>query len=123
MQRTTVGSHAPLIRRLVNSLEPAGPELRIADFGCGPGQSAIEAAPPAIEAWRAGGNARAYSGAFRACGLSSLRSYLLARFANTAEHEEDLEREFFRRFEELYRREPGRHAFEVFPLRIILRRR
>lgn len=343
VQRTMVGLHAPLIRRLVNSLEPASPEFRIADFGCGPGQSAIEAVRPAIEAWRAGGNtgcitvchadqpgndwnalfaratgpegytrdagdirieacvgsfydqmvgtgsvdiatsfaashwlggpvrlhspgtvwfadlapaaraelrdraladwsrflhcrarelrpggvllvvtigaipdaadpsgfavagrglyravqqvaegmaqdglidrdvldhfvfgfwflseaearapfetdrdlasaftveeisltppapdqrdifapllsdpdayARAYSGAFRACGLSSLRSYLLAPSARDAGHEEDLEREFFRRFEDLYRREPGRHAFEVFPLRVVLRRR
>ncbi|MEO1089545.1 MAG: hypothetical protein AAFX81_02845 [Pseudomonadota bacterium] len=52
-QRQLVGHHTPRIRGLVDRLGRIDPELRIVDYGCGPGTSAIEAVRPAVEAYRA----------------------------------------------------------------------
>lgn len=41
------------IRQLVGKLGRVEPELRLVDYGCGPGMSAIETVRPAIEAYRA----------------------------------------------------------------------
>ncbi|MEX0348831.1 MAG: hypothetical protein AB3N15_05345 [Paracoccaceae bacterium] len=41
------------IRRLVGKLGRVEPELRLVDYGCGPGSSAIETVRPAIAAYRA----------------------------------------------------------------------
>ncbi|MFA3917225.1 hypothetical protein [Ruegeria hyattellae] len=41
------------IRRLVGKLGRVEPELRLVDYGCGPGMSAIETVRPAIETYRA----------------------------------------------------------------------
>ncbi|WP_372570907.1 hypothetical protein [Ruegeria jejuensis] len=41
------------IRRLVGKLGRVEPELRLVDYGCGPGMSAIETVRPAIAAYRA----------------------------------------------------------------------
>ncbi|MEO1093237.1 MAG: hypothetical protein AAFX81_21685, partial [Pseudomonadota bacterium] len=54
MQRSLVESHAQQLRRVVGEIGPLDGEFRIVDYGCGPGQSAIEAVRPAIEAYRAG---------------------------------------------------------------------
>jgi SAM dependent carboxyl methyltransferase len=41
------------IRGLIERLGQVEPELKIVDYGCGPGTSAIEAVAPAVEAYRA----------------------------------------------------------------------
>jgi hypothetical protein len=51
-QRSMVEAHAPTIRKLVQDIGRAGPEFRIADYGCGPGASTVSIAQPAIEAYR-----------------------------------------------------------------------
>ncbi len=53
MQQRLVRHHAERIRDLVQRLGLVRPELRIVDYGCGPGPSAIDAVAPAIEAYRA----------------------------------------------------------------------
>ena len=53
MQQRLVQHHAERIRSLVHRLGLAQPELRIVDYGCGPGPSAIDAVAPALEAYRA----------------------------------------------------------------------
>jgi len=53
VQQALVSRHADRIRRLVASLGEVRPELKIVDYGCGPGHSAIEAVRPAIEGYRA----------------------------------------------------------------------
>ncbi|MCR9135192.1 MAG: class I SAM-dependent methyltransferase [Alphaproteobacteria bacterium] len=53
MQQQLVNYHAERIRDLVQRLGLVQPELRIVDYGCGPGQSAIDAVAPAVEAYRA----------------------------------------------------------------------
>ncbi|MEM6460988.1 MAG: hypothetical protein AAF724_03645 [Pseudomonadota bacterium] len=53
MQQQLVLHHDPLIRALVGRLAPAGEDLRLVDYGCGPGDSALQAVMPAIETWRA----------------------------------------------------------------------
>ncbi len=40
------------IRALMARLDVAGPELKIVDYGCGPGMSAIDTVRPAVEAYR-----------------------------------------------------------------------
>lgn len=52
-QQTTIASHHDRIRALVARLGPSDSDLRIVDYGCGPGTSAITAVRPAIEAARA----------------------------------------------------------------------
>lgn len=52
MQQQLVIYHDTRIRDLVRRLQPVGEGLRIVDYGCGPGDSAMEAVAPAIEAWR-----------------------------------------------------------------------
>lgn len=53
MQQQLVQHHADRIRDLVRRLGLVRPELKIVDYGCGPGPSAIDAVAPAIEAYRA----------------------------------------------------------------------
>ena len=53
MQQRLVEHHGDRIRDLVQRLGLVEPELRIVDYGCGPGPSAIDAIAPAIEAYRA----------------------------------------------------------------------
>lgn len=53
MQQRLVRHHADRIRDLVHRLGRVQPELKIVDYGCGPGPSAIDAVAPAIEAYRA----------------------------------------------------------------------
>jgi len=52
-QQRLVRLHADRIRGLTERLGHVLPELRIVDYGCGPGTSAIDAVKPAIEAYRA----------------------------------------------------------------------
>lgn len=51
-QQRLVGAQHQLLKRLVMQIGPAEPEFRLVDYGCGPGQSAIETARPVIEAFR-----------------------------------------------------------------------
>ena len=53
MQQQLVNHYAERIGALAKRLGRVEPELRIVDYGCGPGQSAIEAVAPAIDAYRA----------------------------------------------------------------------
>ena len=53
MQQQLVNHQAGRIRDLTRRLGRRHPELRLVDYGCGPGQSAIEAVEPAIAAYRA----------------------------------------------------------------------
>lgn len=52
-QQQLVKVQAGLIRSLAGRLGFVPPELKIVDYGCGPGTSAIDAVRPAIEAYRA----------------------------------------------------------------------
>jgi SAM-dependent methyltransferase len=52
-QQRMVRHHAEHIRGLVERLGRVEPEMKIVDYGCGPGTSAINAVKPAIEAYRA----------------------------------------------------------------------
>lgn len=52
-QQSIVAGQAAEIGRLVERLGPVEAELRIVDYGCGPGTSAITAVQPAIAAYRA----------------------------------------------------------------------
>ncbi|WP_419910521.1 hypothetical protein [Hoeflea sp.] len=52
-QQQMVNTQSGRMRELVGSLSPAGPEMTVVDYGCGPGSSAIEAVRPSIEASRA----------------------------------------------------------------------
>ena len=58
-QKQAVHQHADHIRSLVEGLEPEGPVFRLIDLGCGPGQSTIGIAEPAIDAVRAASPDRA----------------------------------------------------------------
>ena len=53
VQQQLVLSHGARIRDLVQRLGLVEPELKIVDYGCGPGRSAIDAVTPAIDAYRA----------------------------------------------------------------------
>lgn len=52
-QRRTVASGETWVRALVPRIGVVAPEFRVVDYGCGPGQTAIEAVRPAIAAYRA----------------------------------------------------------------------
>jgi SAM dependent carboxyl methyltransferase len=52
-QQRIVRVNAGRIRGLIERLGQVRPELKIVDYGCGPGTSAIEAVAPAVEAYRA----------------------------------------------------------------------
>jgi len=52
-QQRIVRFHAERIRGLVERLGHVRPELKIVDYGCGPGTSAIDVVKPAIESYRA----------------------------------------------------------------------
>jgi SAM-dependent methyltransferase len=52
-QQRIVRVNWPRIRGLIERLGQVAPELKIVDYGCGPGTSAIEAVAPAVEAYRA----------------------------------------------------------------------
>ena len=52
-QQRIVRLNWPRIRGLTERLGQVGPELKIVDYGCGPGTSAIEAVAPAVEVYRA----------------------------------------------------------------------
>lgn len=52
-QQRIVRLHAGRIRGLVERLGHVLPELKIVDYGCGPGTSAIDVVKPAIQAYRA----------------------------------------------------------------------
>lgn len=52
MQQQLVGHHGERIFELVQRLGLVQPELKIVDYGCGPGPSAIGAVVPAITAYR-----------------------------------------------------------------------
>ena len=52
-QQSIIAGQETEIRRLVERPGPIEPELRIVDYGCGPGTSAITAVQPAIAAYRA----------------------------------------------------------------------
>ncbi|WP_169054242.1 hypothetical protein [Nitratireductor sp. XY-223] len=53
MQQQLVNHHAGCIRDLVRRIGSVQREFRVVDYGCGPGQSAVDAVAPAIEAYRA----------------------------------------------------------------------
>ena len=52
MQQQLVNHHAGRLQELTKRLGRIEPELRLVDYGCGPGQSAIEAVEPSIAAYR-----------------------------------------------------------------------
>ncbi|MCR9213566.1 MAG: class I SAM-dependent methyltransferase [Proteobacteria bacterium] len=52
-QLQIVRRQATLLQILVDRVEPDGSDMRIVDYGCGPGLSTIEAVRPSIEAYRA----------------------------------------------------------------------
>jgi SAM dependent carboxyl methyltransferase len=52
-QQRIVRLNAPRIRALIERVGQVEPELKIVDYGCGPGTSAIEAVAPAVAAYRA----------------------------------------------------------------------
>jgi SAM dependent carboxyl methyltransferase len=52
-QQRIVRLNAGRIRSLIERLGYVRPDLKIVDYGCGPGTSAIDAVAPAIEAYRA----------------------------------------------------------------------
>ncbi|WP_169054198.1 hypothetical protein [Nitratireductor sp. XY-223] len=52
-QQQIVNTQSARIRELVECLSPAGPEVTVVDYGCGPGSSAVEAVRPSIEVCRA----------------------------------------------------------------------
>lgn len=52
VQQMMVASKAERISGLVERLGVVEPELRIVDYGCGPGMSAVESVRPAVEAYR-----------------------------------------------------------------------
>jgi SAM-dependent methyltransferase len=51
-QQVIVRTQEERIRALVERIRPVGSELRVVDYGCGPGTSAITAVRPGIEACR-----------------------------------------------------------------------
>jgi len=53
VQQRLVRRHAALIGSLTERLGRVRPELKVVDYGCGPGTSAIDAIKPAIRAYRA----------------------------------------------------------------------
>lgn len=53
LQQSIVRFNAGRIRGLIERLGHVEPELKIVDYGCGPGRSTIEAVRPAIAAYRA----------------------------------------------------------------------
>jgi SAM-dependent methyltransferase len=53
LQQSIVRFNAGRIRGLVDRLGHVEPEMKIVDYGCGPGRSTIEAVRPAVEAYRA----------------------------------------------------------------------
>ncbi|HMB78379.1 MAG TPA: hypothetical protein VKN76_18450 [Kiloniellaceae bacterium] len=53
MQQSVVAHHRERIAGLVARLGEVTPEMRIVDYGCGPGPSAIGAVAPAVAAYRA----------------------------------------------------------------------
>ena len=52
MQQQLVHYHAERLVRLASELRPAQSELSVVDYGCGPGQSAIDAVAPFVRAYR-----------------------------------------------------------------------
>ena len=66
--------------------------------------------------------ARLYTGTIRAFGDSTLRTQLLEPASGGGEAAVKLADELYRRLEALYRTHPGRYAFEMWHLTIVLRR-
>jgi len=52
MQDQLVRSRADWLRAAVERIGPVAPEFTVADYGCGPGHSALHAVAPVIEAYR-----------------------------------------------------------------------
>ena len=52
MQDQMVRSRSEWLRAAVERIGPVVPELAVADYGCGPGHSALSAVVPVIEAYR-----------------------------------------------------------------------
>ena len=52
MQDQMVRSRAEWLREAVKRIGPVAPEFTVADYGCGPGHSALDAVAPVIEAYR-----------------------------------------------------------------------
>jgi hypothetical protein len=64
-----------------------------------------------------------YTGFARAFAESTFRSQLLERSPSGTREAGDLTDEFFRRLQDLFAAEPGRHAFEHQVMTIVLRRK
>jgi SAM dependent carboxyl methyltransferase len=54
-QRQNASRHASTIRDLAERVLPLSDRLNITDYGCGPGQSAIDTVKPALDTWLNGG--------------------------------------------------------------------
>ncbi|MEM8630205.1 MAG: hypothetical protein AAGF74_03130 [Pseudomonadota bacterium] len=54
-QQSIVSVHEAALRRLASGTLDTGRRLRITDYGCGPGTSAITSVKPVLETWRAEG--------------------------------------------------------------------
>ncbi len=67
--------------------------------------------------------ARAYTGYTRAFADTTLRTQLFGPAAKNGDEAEALAKEFYRRFEALYRAHPGTYRFELWLLTVILRKR
>ncbi len=67
--------------------------------------------------------ARQYTGYMRAFADTTLRTQLFGPAAKNDDDENALAKEFYRRFEALYREHPGKYKFELWVLTVILRKR
>lgn len=67
--------------------------------------------------------ARQYTGYMRAFADTTLHTQLFVPSAGNDGDSAALANEFYRRFEDLYRSNPGKYKFELWPLTIILRKR
>jgi len=70
-----------------------------------------------------GAYARQYTGYMRAFADTTLRTQLFGPAARNVDDADSLAKEFYRRFEALYREHPGRYKFELWELSVILRKR
>jgi SAM-dependent methyltransferase len=67
--------------------------------------------------------ARQYTGYMRAFADTTLRTHLFGPAAKNDDDADALAKEFYRRFEALYREHPGQYKFELWELTVILRKR
>lgn len=137
--KQAVNRHAERIGALIDCLETVGPELRVTDFGCGPGLSTVGVAGPAIDTFRRSAQdnptdifagfiddtaayGRHYADFVRAFAVSTPRSHLFEPSAAGGNDASAVADAFYARLETLCAAHPGQHAFEVWDLTLVRRR-